>query len=156
MANFWIRLASIIYATQIVFVGSTVMEITDNYPVPMRLIDTKMSGQPSFLDRHYAEDAYQTLFVWGDVLKGIEEMSHNVTAALLTLQLGTMNSTCSFDQLDVQVYQYSSRGLWAPYGVSNFSLHSCFDLTFSPLCFIDGLRRCSNFTRFCRHDNGEK
>jgi hypothetical protein len=34
----------------------------------------------------------------GDVLKGIEEMSHNVTAGLLTLQLGNMSSNCSFDR----------------------------------------------------------
>jgi hypothetical protein len=56
--------------------------------------------------------------VWGDVLKGIEEMSHNVTAGLLTMQLGTMSANCSIDHLNVQFYQYSSRDLWAPYGVS--------------------------------------
>ena len=57
---------------------------------------------------------------WGDVLKGIEEMSHNISVALLTLQLGTMSSTCLFD-LQLEVYRYSPSTLWVPYGVSTFS-----------------------------------
>jgi hypothetical protein len=80
------------------------------------------------------DDGGALQFVWGDVLKGIEEMSHNVTAALLTLQLGTMSAECFFDQ-QVVVYQYSSFALWVPYGVSNFSLLSCYDLTFFPIMF---------------------
>jgi hypothetical protein len=88
-------------------------------------------------------------------LKGIEEMSHNVTAALLTLQLGTMSANCFFDQ-QVVVYQYSSFALWAPYGVSNCFYSHVMISPFPPLCFIDGLGHCSNFTRCCRHDNGEK
>ena len=106
---FWLQLASISYATQTLFLGSLVLEETT-------LIDKrKVPGQPSFLDTN------STNFFWGDVLKGIEEMSHNVTAAILTLSLGTMNSTCSFDQQTV-VYQYNPVALWEPYGVStNFS-----------------------------------
>jgi hypothetical protein len=59
-------------------------------------------------------------FEWGDVLKGIEEMSHNVSPGLLTLDLGMTNPTCSFDKQDV-VYQYSFFALWVPYGVRSFS-----------------------------------
>ena len=59
------------------------------------------------------------VYSWGDVLKGIEETSNNVTAALLTLSLGTMNASCSFDQQDV-VYRYTPFALWVPYGVGNF------------------------------------
>ena len=60
------------------------------------------ASQPSLLAINDASE-----FIWGDVLKGIEELSHNVTAVLLMLQLGMMKSTCLFDQ-QVIVYQYSS------------------------------------------------
>ena len=110
MVNFWLQLASISYATQALFLGSIEvvgdMTFNDNRKIP---------GQPSFFGIN------GTSYFWGDVLKGIEEMSHNVTAAILTLSLGTMNSTCSFDQ-QVVVYQYNSVALLVPYGVStNFS-----------------------------------
>ena len=108
--NFWTQLASISYATQALFLGSIVVgdytRFEDSRKVPV---------QPSFLQINGTD------YFWGDVLKGIEEMSHNVTAAILTLSLGTMNSTCSFDQQTV-VYQYNPVALWEPYGVStNFS-----------------------------------
>lgn len=86
------------------------------------------ASQASFLNipvKGYLEDPE---YVWSDVLKGIEEISHNVTAALLTLQLGIMNSECFFDKQSV-VYRYTSFALWAPYGVS-VSFHTCM-LTFS-------------------------
>jgi len=47
-------------------------------------------------------------FIWGDVVQGIEEMSHSVTAALLMLQLGNTSTKCFFDQQAV-VYQYTYR-----------------------------------------------
>ena len=81
------------------------------------LQDTRPPGQPSFLDIPVGSDASEPQFVWGDVLKGIEEMSYNVTAALLSLHLGTMSAECFFDHQDV-VYRYSSVALWVPYGVS--------------------------------------
>jgi hypothetical protein len=81
----------------------------------------------------------------GDVLKGIEEMSPNVTAGLLTLQLGNMSSNCSFDRQGfgqgVQFYQYTSLALWVPYGVSTM-LYS--HVAISTLWFIDSLGCCSN------------
>jgi len=75
-----------------------------------------MMGQPSFLEI-LTSNIPSPLFVWGDVLKGVEEMSHNVTAALLTLQLGNISSECFFDQQTV-IYQYSSLALWVPYGTA--------------------------------------
>ena len=79
-------------------------------------------GQPPFLEvRVSPTDNDKFEYIWGDVLKGIEEMSHNVSAMLLTLPLGTMSSNCSFDLQDV-VYQYSSSALWVPYGASDLSL----------------------------------
>jgi hypothetical protein len=61
-----------------------------------------------------------TSFRWEAVkgcLEGIEGVSHNISAALLTLDLGTMNADCFFDQ-QFMVYKYSSFALWVPYGVA--------------------------------------
>jgi hypothetical protein len=110
MINFWMQLVSISYARKALFLGSVVV-------TPGSFSDSvldDMQGQPSFLEIPVESNSE---YVWGDVLKGIEEMSHNVTAALLTLQLGNMSSECFFDQ-QVGVYQYTSFALWAPYGVS--------------------------------------
>ena len=95
------------------------------------------------------------VYIWGDVLKVVEEMSHNVTAALLTLPLGTMDAQC-FSDYQAEVYRYRPFVLWVPYGVCFFSSLSCYDLTFSPFCFIDSLGHCSTFTSCCHQDNGEK
>jgi len=157
-AHFWMQLAALFYATENIFLGYSF--ITDSKAVQYLnsstpLMDSWVAGNPAFVTRPVGSSNVYKEFVWGDVLKGVEEISHNVTAALLTLPLGTMNSTCSFDLQDV-VYQYSSTAFWVPYGVSTFSLLSFHDLTLSPLCFIDVIGRCSNFAHFCRHDNGKK
>ena len=132
-----------------IFLGYSV--ITDSKAVQYLksstpLMDSWVTGNPAFITIPVRSSNVYKEFIWGDVLKGIEEISHNVTAALLTLPLGTMNSTCSFDLQDV-VYQYSSTALWVPYGVSTFSLLSFHDLTLSPsLCFIDIIGRCQGGT----------
>ena len=119
LLNFWMQLAAISSATEALFLGSVLLE-SNNYT----LLDNRRAGQPSFGEiLQIGSDGAVSQFVWGDVLKGVEEMSHNVTAALLTLQLGRMNANCSFDRQYV-VYRYSSFALWAPYGVSNCSLLS--------------------------------
>jgi len=115
--DFWMQLASISYATQALFLGSIVRTVASGATVTVK--DTRPAGQPSFLDIYYQQREFGLLYSWGDVLKGIEEISHNVTAALLSLSLGTINANCSFDQQDV-VYQYTPFALWVPYGVSNF------------------------------------
>jgi hypothetical protein len=108
------QLLSIYSTTLSLFLGNTVVfsngYMTDNTP----------AGQPSFVEKH-AEAHFGDLgivseFSWGDVLKGMEEISHNVTAALLTLQLGTMSAKCFFDY-QVVVYRYRSFALWVPYSV---------------------------------------
>jgi hypothetical protein len=94
------------------------------------------TGQPSFLEVQGAGNRSDLtaglVYIWEDVMKGIEEISHNVSAALLTLPLNMMNASCFFDQQFV-VYKYSSFALWVPYGVSNFSLLSCYNLIFFPI-----------------------
>ena len=158
--NFLMQLGSLCYLTRESFLGFADVE-ADGSMVSISVSTPSIGGwvdsQTSILTIP-ADDLYHhpgQKVIWGDVLKGIEEMSHNITAAILMLQLGTMNSTCLFDQL-VEVYQYSSFALWVPYGVSAFSLLSFYDLTFSPLCFIAVLGRCSIFAHVCCHDNGEK
>ena len=146
--NFFMQLASISYATQTLFLGNATLEET-------LVFVYRTVALPSFLEKHVGTQAHALEYSWGDVLKGIEEMSHNVTAALLTLSLGTMDANCSFYHQDL-VYRYTPFALWVPYGVSNFSLLSCCDLTFSLLCFIDGLGHYSNFTCGCHHNNGKK
>jgi len=146
-----VHLIAISNATQGLLLGQTVLH--SEAPLTTSGINNSLGFQPSFLQKPLGIDGTQ--FVWGDVLKGIEEMSHNVTAGLLTLQLGTTSANCSFDQ-QVVIYQYNSFALWAPYGVSHFSSLSCYDFTFLPLCFIDGLGNCSTFTCCCCQDNGEK
>ena len=127
MLNFWNQLASISYATQALFLGTAALGFSAGGE---SLKDTRPAGQPSFLELPTETHGAGVQFLWGDVLKGIEEMSHNVTAALLTLQLGNMSSECFFDRQDV-VYRYSSVALWVPYGVSNVYVFSCYDLIFS-------------------------
>ena len=127
--NFWRQLVSISYATQAVFLGNAFLQSD------VILSDYRQASQPSFLEIKVGSNSGGVSeFVWGDVLRGIEEMSHNVTAALLTLNSGTMSANCSFDHQAV-VYQYSSFALWAPYGVSNCPLLSCYVLTISLATF---------------------
>jgi len=134
--NFLLQLASISYATQALFIGDAVLLS----PISLRLSnsssplqDNRPPGQPSFLDIPVGSDASEPQFVWGDALKGIEEMSHNVTAALLSLHLGTMSAECFFDHQDV-VYRYGSSALWVPYGVST-GLYSHVTISHFP-CYV--------------------
>ena len=105
------QLSSLYYATRALFIGNIngdrIGEIT-----------TTMTGQPSFLEIVPNNNVGPSILVWGDVLKGIEEMSKNVTAALLTLQLGNISSTCFYDQQTV-IYRYDLFALWIPYGVES-------------------------------------
>jgi hypothetical protein len=106
----WMQLASLSYSIQALLIG-TAFVTTFNIPIV-----TTQATQASFLSMPVVSGSETPQYVWGDVLAGIEEFSHNVTAALLTLQLGTMNTTCHFDY-QVVVYQYNRRALWVPYGV---------------------------------------
>jgi hypothetical protein len=82
-----------------------------------------LASQASFSEESSGKGSFE--LTWGDVLKGIEDMSHNVTAGLLSaeMQLGNTSAECFFDQPSV-VYQYNSLALWAPYGVSIYSPYS--------------------------------
>jgi len=148
MIDFWMQLASLSYATRALFLGSAVLEFGASSTY---MKDDTPASQASFVEIPVAKDGSDPEYIWGDVLKGIEEMSHNVTAALLTLQLGTMSAECLFDK-QVVVYQYTSSALWTPYGVSTAL---CSHVMISPF-FIDRPGHCSNVTCCCRHDNGKK
>ena len=116
MQDSWVSLMDIFYAMEALIIGDVFFYKNET------LIYSLRASQPAFLDIQIVEDYPQ--FIWGDVLKGIEELSHNYTASLLTLPFGTMITDCDFYYRDV-VYQYNSVALWAPYGVSHFSLLSC-------------------------------
>lgn len=58
-------------------------------------------------------------FVWGDVIKGVEETAANVTASMLNMNLGLQNSTCAYTQTQL-IYAYHRPNLWAPYGIALF------------------------------------
>ena len=81
LVHFWMEVASIAYATEELFLGNTVLSLTF-------LEDNRSAGQPSFLDINVRDtNNLGWEFSWGNVLTGIEEMSHNITAVLLTLSL---------------------------------------------------------------------
>ena len=123
--SFLLLLAAIFYTTQSLLLGR--VYLNDG----QFLIYVLRASLPTFLDITVVDNNPQC--IWGDVLKGIEELSHNVTASLLTMPFGTMITDCDFYHQDV-VYQYSSVALWVPYGVSHLSLFPCYNLTISPLC----------------------
>lgn len=58
-----------------------------------------------------------TDFTWGNVARGIEQLSYNVSAAILTMDLGMQESRCAVTKQDI-VYEYDRLNLWLPYGVS--------------------------------------
>ncbi|KAG8992136.1 hypothetical protein FRB90_001078, partial [Tulasnella sp. 427] len=57
--------------------------------------------------------------VWGDVLEGIEQLSHNISAGVLTMDLGMLNSQCFVSKQEI-VYHYDRLNLWLPYGIALF------------------------------------
>ena len=111
--QYWLQLSSVYYATRALFIGNMVDNAGLGYDFA-----TTITGQFSFLEIVPNNNFGPAILVWGDVLKGIEEMSKNVTAALLTLQLGNISSTCFYDQQTL-IYRYDSFALWIPYGVES-------------------------------------
>ncbi|KAG9032199.1 hypothetical protein FS837_002787, partial [Tulasnella sp. UAMH 9824] len=70
----------------------------------------------SFLDMGFGDTRQ---FVWGDVIKGVEQTAANVTASMLNMDLGLQNSTCLYTQTDL-IYIYHQPNLWIPYGIALF------------------------------------
>lgn len=66
-----------------------------------------------------------TDFTWGDVPRGIEQLSHNVSAAILSMDLGVKDSNCIISGQDI-IYEYNRLNLWIPYGVSTKKLQHSF------------------------------
>ncbi|KAG9045197.1 hypothetical protein FS837_006845 [Tulasnella sp. UAMH 9824] len=63
-------------------------------------------------------------FTWGNVARGIEQLSHNVSAAILTMDLGVQDSRCAVSRQDI-VYEYNRLNLWLPYGVALLVVALC-------------------------------
>jgi len=77
-------------------------------------------------------------FTWGDVPRGIEQLSHNVSAAILTMDLGVKDSTCIVSSQDI-IYEYNRLNLWLPYGVSTLKLQH----RSVPKSYLVGIKGCS-------------
>ncbi|KAG8952473.1 hypothetical protein FRC04_004533 [Tulasnella sp. 424] len=73
----------------------------------------------SFLNVTTPRGLPDELYIWKDVVKGIEDTAANVTATLLNLDAGRQNSTCSYGHSTV-VYDYNPTNLLVPYGVAIF------------------------------------
>ncbi|KAI0044310.1 hypothetical protein FA95DRAFT_1562370 [Auriscalpium vulgare] len=65
-----------------------------------------------------------TLYVWGDVLSGLDSLAANITAGLLNMPLGMMDSQCTYDYTHV-VYRYERLTLWIPYGIAILVVTIC-------------------------------
>ena len=105
------QLTSVVSATQSLLLGSVSIVHTmvahgprfDSPVVSAAFFDNSLNGG--------------TDFTWGDVPRGIEQLSHNVSAAILTMNLGVKDSTCTVSRQDI-IYEYNQLNLWLPYGVS--------------------------------------
>lgn len=65
-----------------------------------------------------------TDFTWKDVPRGIEQLSHNISAAILAMDLGVQDSSCFVTKQDI-IYEYNRLNLWLPYGVSGLESQEC-------------------------------
>lgn len=108
------QVASIAYITRATLLG----QITANYD--LYGIDWNVTTQvtsAAFVNTQRDEGYSDDSWVFGDVVAGIEQLSHNISAALLNLNFGYVASECSLD-LSLVVYQYDPKDLWLPYGAS--------------------------------------
>ena len=105
------QLSSIVSATQSLLLGS------------ISIIHTMVAHGPRFdspvISAAFFDNSLNggTEFTWGDVPRGIEQLSHNVSAAILTMNLGMKDSMCTVSRQDI-IYEYNQLNLWLPYGVS--------------------------------------
>ncbi|KAG8950243.1 hypothetical protein FRC04_007877 [Tulasnella sp. 424] len=65
-----------------------------------------------------------TDFTWGNVARGIEQLSYNVSAAILTMDLGMQESSCAVTRQDI-VFAYDRLNLWLPYGIALLAVALC-------------------------------
>ncbi|KIO27291.1 hypothetical protein M407DRAFT_23469 [Tulasnella calospora MUT 4182] len=105
-----------------------------------------------------------TDFIWGNVARGIEELSHNVSAAILTMDLGAQDSRCAVSRQDI-VYEYNRLNLWLPYGVALLVVSLCLVLGIMVFLRLNpenltssfsdtvGITRNSSLNVFARNDN---
>ena len=105
------QLSSVVSATQSLLLGS------------VSILHTMVAHGPRFdspvISAAFFDNSLNggTEFTWGDVPRGIEQLSHNVSATILTMNLGVKDSTCTVSRQD-NIYEYNQLNLWLPYGVS--------------------------------------
>ena len=110
------QLSSIVSATRSLLLGSVSMIHTMSVDGPK--FDSPVISA-AFSDNSLNSG---TDFTWGDVPRGIERLSHNVSAAILNMDLGVKDSTCTVSRQEI-IYEYNRLNLWLPYGVSTCLQH---------------------------------
>ncbi|KAG8895129.1 hypothetical protein FRC00_007935 [Tulasnella sp. 408] len=84
-------------------------------------------------------------FTWGDVPRGIEQLSHNISAAMLTMDLGVQDSSCFITKQDI-VYQYDSLSLWLPYGAALLVVSLCMAVSIAVFLRLNPQNLTSSFS----------
>ena len=69
----WMQFASVSFVTQALLLGSAALAASTG-DTPEQLCDCRVAGEPSFLEMGAQNVSTAQKFIWGDVLKGIEEM----------------------------------------------------------------------------------
>ncbi|KAG8992135.1 hypothetical protein FRB90_001077, partial [Tulasnella sp. 427] len=116
--NYALQLSSLAFSARALLLGSlsTMMGASELTPSFDSSVTSAAFFDPS-LDSG-------TNFMWGDVLGGIEQLSHNISAGILTMDLGVQNSRCFMNTHEV-VYQYDRLNLWLPYGIAFLLVSLC-------------------------------
>ena len=114
-----LQLSSVSVATRSLLLGSVSVLHGASGDIP-RLRSSVLSA--AFFDSSLNSGSELT---WGDVPRGIEQLSHNVSAAILTMDLGFQDSRCAISKVSI-VYEYNRLNLLLPYGVSTFPLYCRF------------------------------
>ncbi|KIO17024.1 hypothetical protein M407DRAFT_33325 [Tulasnella calospora MUT 4182] len=116
--NFAMQLSSIAAAARSLLLGT--VSITHGVSGETPIFDSSITSA-SFFDPSLNSG---TSFIWGDVPRGIEQLSHNISAAILTMDLGVQDSSCFVTKQDI-IYQYDRLSLWLPYGVTLLIVSLC-------------------------------
>ncbi|KAG8931805.1 hypothetical protein FRC01_000784 [Tulasnella sp. 417] len=84
-------------------------------------------------------------FTWGDVPRGIEQLSHNISAAILTMDLGVQDSSCFVTRQDI-IYHYDRLSLWLPYGVTLLVVSLCMAISIMVFLRLNPRNLTSSFS----------
>ncbi|KAG8987308.1 hypothetical protein FRB90_003416, partial [Tulasnella sp. 427] len=125
--NYALQLSSLAFSARALLLGSlsTMMGASDLTPSFDSSVTSAAFFDPSL-------DSGMN-FMWGDVLGGIEQLSHNISTGILSMDLGVQNSRCFMNTHDI-VYQYDRLNLWLPYGIAFLLVSLC--LAIGTLVFL--------------------